>query len=338
MLVSKYPTWSWEGGDVALRKSFLPPNKQYLVTRGVPCTRRVKALNDEVLLAGQDDIVDDGWVSTKVNTTHSNSKTEDIGVMSDDEDDNGKGSAASSNKSAAATATATSSSSAGGKGASSGLVIKEDYFAANSSTSAGNQSKDNSAAATQSKSTASAGNDEYINMEDYVEDELSAQFDAAAVSSKETQPSAAATASASSATGASGIMKVVEDDDDDILKTRTYDLTITYDKYYQTPRVWLFGYDENNRPLTHNEIFEDIMQDYVNRTVSIESHPHIANAGSCASIHPCRHAEVMKKFIDYLSGGGKKARADQYLFLFLKFLQSVIPTIDYDFTTQVKVR
>ena len=31
---------------------------------------------------------------------------------------------------------------------------------------------------------------------------------------------------------------------DGILQTRTYDLNITYDKYYQTPRMWLFGYDE----------------------------------------------------------------------------------------------
>lgn len=29
-----------------------------------------------------------------------------------------------------------------------------------------------------------------------------------------------------------------------IVKTRTYDLHITYDKYYQTPRVWVVGYDE----------------------------------------------------------------------------------------------
>lgn len=29
-----------------------------------------------------------------------------------------------------------------------------------------------------------------------------------------------------------------------ILQTRTYDLNITYDKYYQTPRLWLYGYDE----------------------------------------------------------------------------------------------
>ena len=33
-------------------------------------------------------------------------------------------------------------------------------------------------------------------------------------------------------------------DSEDILRTRTYDLHITYDKYYQTPRLWLTGYDE----------------------------------------------------------------------------------------------
>lgn len=33
-------------------------------------------------------------------------------------------------------------------------------------------------------------------------------------------------------------------DDGEIIKTRTYDLHITYDKYYQTPRLWLRGYDE----------------------------------------------------------------------------------------------
>lgn len=30
----------------------------------------------------------------------------------------------------------------------------------------------------------------------------------------------------------------------EIIQTRTYDLNITYDKYYQTPRLWLYGYDE----------------------------------------------------------------------------------------------
>lgn len=34
----------------------------------------------------------------------------------------------------------------------------------------------------------------------------------------------------------------------EIIHTRTYDLHITYDKYYQTPRLWLFGYDEVSLP------------------------------------------------------------------------------------------
>jgi ubiquitin-like-conjugating enzyme ATG3 len=28
---------------------------------------------------------------------------------------------------------------------------------------------------------------------------------------------------------------------------RTYDCIISYDKHYQTPRFWLFGYDEVSR-------------------------------------------------------------------------------------------
>lgn len=36
----------------------------------------------------------------------------------------------------------------------------------------------------------------------------------------------------------------VLDSSDSVLHTRTYDLHITYDKYYQTPRLWVVGYDE----------------------------------------------------------------------------------------------
>ena len=39
--------------------------------------------------------------------------------------------------------------------------------------------------------------------------------------------------------------------------------------------------------LTPEEIFEDIMQDYVNRTVTMEDHPHLKGARH-ASIHPCQ--------------------------------------------------
>lgn len=83
-----------------------------------------------------------------------------------------------------------------------------------------------------------------------------------------------------------------------------YDLDITYDKYYQTPRVWLFGYDESGQqPLTQEQVFEDISQDHANRTVTLETHPH--KNLPYASIHPCRHAETMKKITDQLVAGGK---------------------------------
>ncbi|OXB62544.1 hypothetical protein ASZ78_014490 [Callipepla squamata] len=91
--------------------------------------------------------------------------------------------------------------------------------------------------------------------------------------------------------------------EDAILQTRTYDLYITYDKYYQTPRLWLFGYDEQRQPLTVEHMYEDISQDHVKKTVTIENHPHLPPPPMC-SVHPCRHAEVMKKIIETVAEGG----------------------------------
>ena len=47
----------------------------------------------------------------------------------------------------------------------------------------------------------------------------------------------------------------------EIVCTRTYDLNITYDKYYQTPRLWLTGYNENRNvfPLLENIWFFSYM-------------------------------------------------------------------------------
>ena len=50
------------------------------------------------------------------------------------------------------------------------------------------------------------------------------------------------------------------EDEIGVLSTRTYDLNITYDNLYRTPRLWLFGYDENQRPLTEDEMYEDVSQ------------------------------------------------------------------------------
>ncbi|XP_032643119.1 ubiquitin-like-conjugating enzyme ATG3 isoform X2 [Chelonoidis abingdonii] len=119
--------------------------------------------------------------------------------------------------------------------------------------------------------------------------------------------------------------------EDAILQTRTYDLYITYDKYYQTPRLWLFGYDEQRQPLTVDYMYEDISQDHVKKTVTIENHPHLPPPPMC-SVHPCRHAEVMKKIIETVAEGGGELGVHMYLLIFLKFVQAVIPTIEYDYT------
>merc|ERR1712048_1477511 len=69
---------------------------------------------------------------------------------------------------------------------------------------------------------------------------------------------APASGSAGSA-GPAGDYLVADAPDAHVVRTRTYDLSITYDKYYQTPRLWLFGYDENGEPLKHDQVYEDIL-------------------------------------------------------------------------------
>eukprot|EP01016_Furgasonia_blochmanni_P046832 TRINITY_DN680_c0_g2_i4.p1 TRINITY_DN680_c0_g2~~TRINITY_DN680_c0_g2_i4.p1 ORF type:complete len:347 (-),score=22.90 TRINITY_DN680_c0_g2_i4:171-1124(-) len=117
---------------------------------------------------------------------------------------------------------------------------------------------------------------------------------------------------------------------------RFYDLSIVYDTYFFTPRVYLVGYNANNGPLTQEEMFEDIMSEYANKTVTMEPHPQLGVPQ--LSIHPCKHAEVMKKlFIDTYAAQGTKLEVHQSLFVFLKFLSAIIPTMEYDFTTDVSI-
>lgn len=119
-----------------------------------------------------------------------------------------------------------------------------------------------------------------------------------------------------------------------IIRSRRYDVSITYDNYYKTPRIWLFGYDENGTPLSPISIFQDIMQDYAKKTVTIDPHPHMKRMH--ASIHPCQHAAAMLRILEALNECGKVPNVDQYLFIFLKFIQSVIPTIEYDYTVAIE--
>ena len=85
------------------------------------------------------------------------------------------------------------------------------------------------------------------------------------------------------------------------LSVRTYDCYITYDKFHQVPRMWLSGLSPSRQPLTTTEIFQDIAGDYAQKTVTIEPFPHRENV-TMASVHPCKHANVMKKVIERMNG------------------------------------
>ncbi|KAG6583157.1 Autophagocytosis associated protein [Phytophthora cinnamomi] len=290
LLVYKCPTWRWESGEPSLRRSYLPADKQFLVTRNVPCRRRVTALEQsyqtEQAVEGEDD-----WVAA-VSYANDGEGADAVTDLSDEMGD------------------VSLSDKPGQTQQPGGILgaIVDEHFVGGSA----------------------AAEPELRDLSSYEEEDNLVQDDEAAL-------------------GNYLVASEPDDDADDaILRTRTYDLSITYDKYYQTPRVWLFGYDERNAPLSGDQMFEDIMQDYANRTVTMEPHPH-RSALVHASIHPCQHGAVMKRIIANLKARKpgeaeteqqltNEIRSDQYLFLFLKFIQSVIPTIDYDYTIEVNAK
>lgn len=76
-LVFKFPTWSWADADPSSKRvSYLPAGKQFLVTRNVPCHRRLDAdfagdagheealVNDGDDFQGQKGGDEDGWLRT----------------------------------------------------------------------------------------------------------------------------------------------------------------------------------------------------------------------------------------------------------------------------------
>ncbi|KAF2763583.1 hypothetical protein EJ05DRAFT_496396 [Pseudovirgaria hyperparasitica] len=202
-LVYKFPSWAWSKSPSSKRDDKLPEDKQFLVTRGLPCHRRAADLaghagNDETVVGdglGGVDGDGDGWLRTGGMGDSEVRKVGEVRTM----DDTGK-------------------------------------------------------------------------VEDHVEEEE---------------------------------IPDMEDEDDDAAiirdtresSTRTYNLYITYSRYYHTPRTWLSGYSSSNKPLGKGEIEEDIMGDYRNKTTTPEDFPFFDSV-KMLSIHPCEHANVMKVLLD----------------------------------------
>ncbi|KAA6375409.1 MAG: putative autophagy protein 3 [Streblomastix strix] len=116
---------------------------------------------------------------------------------------------------------------------------------------------------------------------------------------------------------------------------RSYDVTITYDLFYNSPRIWLSGFiADGTTPLTREQIFEDMSEDHARKTVTIEPHPHLGTM--MMSIHPCKHASLMKTMVDRMKDSGKTLGVEQYFFTFLKFISSIVPTLEIENTVEVE--
>lgn len=286
-LVFRCPTWEWSF-SAAKTKPYLPPDKQYLITRNVPCRNRVSSLETNLRMEGVDSGVDgDEWMVSSVlaaddigNDNNDNNEDDTIGDDFDILDGDGE-------------------------------LVETVEPEAPAAAAAKNTDDDND-----------EEDDEYGDMDDYEDEDILVDDDAAAL------PAAKATD---------------HNDASAIVKTRTYDLSITYDKYYQVPRVWMVGRDEADQPLTSKQMMEDVISDYANKTVTMEIHPHVGSSCPHASIHPCQHSKVMKAIVRNLvkkdagssEGGESGPPVENYLFIFLKFVSSMIPTINYDFTMEV---
>lgn len=439
-LIRMAPAWRWERGDTAKAKSYLPPDKQFLVTKGVPCRHRVRALQASASdTAGSDREVrlehaavgSEAWFEPAVGGRTADSASASAG---DDEIDELPGSAAYAAAAApgAASPQASAAASAPVAGAAGSAVAAS---AASALQPASNDDDDEygdlstfmdrslivhdpaavgggmAATAPPAVTTSAAGS---------AGGAVSAAPAAVAGSApsgsgghgREAPASAgAAGAAAASSTGAASGMGGEEE-------LRLYDLCLVYDNVYRTPRVYLKGYTEAGAPLGADAMLEDVMQDYVSRTATIEAHPHLgsgsssgggggggggsgsgsagASDGSAASasasaatlpshhyvsIHPCRHAQAMKRIIESMSEGAAVAASvvaggagapgdasatpaaassssaagssntgapaagspalppsvsvEMYDFIFLKFVATMMPTLEYDNTLAV---
>jgi ubiquitin-like-conjugating enzyme ATG3 len=335
-LVYKFPSWSWSSASgPSKRVSYLPEEKQFLVTRGVPCHKRLdddfaggNGLADDLVkdgfLGGPDEEGDEGWLRT--------------GGSSEKEQEGLRGEVRTMSESGE-------------------IQGKEEV------------------------------EEEIPDMEDEDDDNEAIIRDRGSEAARTyvfpfppayhvylltfIHPSA----------------------------SRTYTLYITYTPYYRTPRLYLSGYLSASEPLPPALMMEDIVGDYKDKTVTLEDFPFFDSSVKMASIHPCKHASVMKILLDRadaalklreeklkagqpqkadVSGmeglidetaamkiseqkrghdAGVKAaggdewevldesegvsedkvaiRVDQYLVVFLKFMASVTPGIEHDFTMGV---
>ena len=234
-LVYKFPSWSWsDASHPSKRLTFLPEGKQFLVTRGVPCHRRLNenfagdaGIEDQLIkdaLGGAGEGDDDGWLRTGAAGMAESQEQRAREVRTVDE---------------------------------SGRL--------------GELSQDEE--------------EEIPDMEDEEDDEEAIIRD--------TKSGGDTTRFARASTQRFRSCRLTPRS-----KTRTYNIYITYSSYWRTPRLYLSGYNAQSEPLAPQAMMEDIVGDYKDKTVTLDDFPYMEAGVKMASIHPCKHASVMKVLLD----------------------------------------
>ena len=261
-LVFKFPTWKWSAAtSKSLEKAYLPKDKQFLITRGVPCPSRVRDLDHILASSSHVDPVEGGWFVAGI-------------VEKQDASEANLGPS---------------------------LNIVDDFM--------GTAKAGGSCA----ESTVAPASSNPPDLSEF------AELDSMLLASNEGNTKSPLVVSSPQDSG----------------NERSYDLSITWDKYYQTPRLWLFGYDKGGHALSDEQIYQDVLSEYVTKTVTVDSHPH--TGVRTASIHPCQHAKMMVKVVNEWKANNHPVRPDLSLFVFLKFISGVVPTINYDFTMDIEM-
>lgn len=75
--------------------------------------------------------------------------------------------------------------------------------------------------------------------------------------------------------------------------------------------MYMSGYLPSGQPLPPHLMMEDIVGDYKDKTVTLEDFPFFASTVKMASVHPCKHASVMKTLLDRADAALKLRRERQ---------------------------
>ena len=122
----------------------------------------------------------------------------------------------------------------------------------------------------------------------------------------------------------------------------TYDVTITYDNYYRTPKIWFFGYTKLGMPMAYDKMLQDFSENHKKITVTVDKHPFLKV--HCVNVHPCKHSDVMKSIIKIKNTNTNtntnthnpnktnKVLLEHYFIYFLKFVACIVPNMEFDFT------